>query len=146
MKPKKTKKTTPLPEGGSEALADALAAIERNYGKGAIMRLGQEIEVTRDGISTGSLALDVAIGARGLPRGRCVEVFGPESSGKTTPNIARPLFLQVLHGFFTVSGNEPDDIRGIDEQRQDIDNEKRADPQAEGAVCRNRAHPRKQKD
>ena len=81
---KKGKKTTPLPDGGSEALADALAAIERNYGQGAIMRLGQEVALPRDGIGTGSLALDFAIGAGGLPRGRVVEVYGPESSGKTT--------------------------------------------------------------
>ena len=80
----KAKKTTALPDGGSEALADALAAIERNYGQGAIMRLGQAVSVPRNGISTGSLGLDIAIGAGGLPRGRVVEVYGPESSGKTT--------------------------------------------------------------
>ena len=89
MKPKKvtkanSKNKSTLPEGGSESLADALAAIERNYGAGAIMRLGQQVEAPRDGISTGSIGLDIAIGCRGLPRGRVIEIFGPESSGKTT--------------------------------------------------------------
>ncbi|MFO1052002.1 MAG: recombinase RecA [Planctomycetota bacterium] len=67
-----------------EALNDALASIEKSYGKGSIMRLGQGTLVPVEGISTGSLGLDLAIGGRGLPRGRVVEVFGPESSGKTT--------------------------------------------------------------
>jgi recombination protein RecA len=87
MKPKKNSNSSNkkvLPDGGSEALADALAAIERNYGTGAIMRMGQQTEVVRDGISTGSIGLDIAIGSGGLPRGRVVEVYGPESSGKTT--------------------------------------------------------------
>jgi recombination protein RecA len=84
MKPKKNDKKKTTAGGGAEALADAVAAIERNYGQGAIMRLGQRTVVERDGISTGSLGLDIAIGAKGLPRGRCVEIYGPESSGKTT--------------------------------------------------------------
>jgi recombination protein RecA len=68
----------------TEALSDALAAIEKSYGKGSIMRLGDGTLVPIEGISTGSLGLDLAIGGRGFPRGRVVEVFGPESSGKTT--------------------------------------------------------------
>ena len=67
-----------------EALADALASIEKSYGKGAIMRMGDKPVVPIEGISTGSIGIDIAVGGRGLPRGRVVEVFGPESSGKTT--------------------------------------------------------------
>ncbi len=67
-----------------EALEDALCAIQRSYGKGAIMRMGQEPVIPIAGISTGSIALDLACGGRGMPRGRVVEVYGPESSGKTT--------------------------------------------------------------
>ena len=67
-----------------EALEDALTSIEKSYGKGAIMRLGGKTVVPIEGISTGSFGLDLCIGGRGLPRGRVVEVFGPESSGKTT--------------------------------------------------------------
>jgi recombination protein RecA len=61
-----------------------LAQIEKQFGKGAIMRLGDRPEVPIEGIPTGSLALDIALGGSGLPKGRIVEVFGPESSGKTT--------------------------------------------------------------
>ena len=68
----------------SEALADALAAIHKSHGEGSIMRLGERPETPIEGIPTGSLGLDLACGGRGLPRGRVIEVFGPESSGKTT--------------------------------------------------------------
>ena len=67
-----------------KALETALAQIEKNYGKGAIMRLGDDIPVNVDAISTGSLSLDLALGIGGVPRGRIVEIYGPESSGKTT--------------------------------------------------------------
>ena len=67
-----------------KALETALAQIEKNYGKGAIMRLGEDIPVYVDAISTGSLSLDLALGVGGVPRGRIVEIYGPESSGKTT--------------------------------------------------------------
>ncbi len=67
-----------------EALADALASIEKSYGKGSIMRLGDGAVVPIEGISTGSLGLDLAVGGRGFPRGRVIEIYGPESSGKTT--------------------------------------------------------------
>ncbi len=67
-----------------EALDDALASIEKSYGKGAIMRMGGQAVVPIEGIPTGSLGLDLAVGGRGFPRGRVIEVFGPESSGKTT--------------------------------------------------------------
>ena len=67
-----------------KALETALAQIEKNYGKGAIMRLGDDIPVNVAAISTGSLSLDLALGIGGVPRGRIVEIYGPESSGKTT--------------------------------------------------------------
>jgi len=66
------------------ALESAIAQIEKNYGKGAIMRLGDDIPVNVEAISTGSLGLDLALGIGGVPRGRIVEIYGPESSGKTT--------------------------------------------------------------
>jgi recombination protein RecA len=67
-----------------QALDMALSQIEKNYGKGAIMRLGEQGHVGVAAIPTGALALDIALGIGGLPRGRVVEVFGPESSGKST--------------------------------------------------------------
>jgi recombination protein RecA len=82
-------------EGGSmdkqKALEAALAQIDKNFGKGSIMRLGaNERTIDVEAISTGSLGLDIALGIGGLPRGRVVEIYGPESSGKTT------LALQVV--------------------------------------------------
>ncbi|GLV49514.1 protein RecA [Thermobispora bispora] len=67
-----------------KALETALAQIERQFGKGSVMRLGDEARAPIEVIPTGSIALDVALGIGGFPRGRIVEVFGPESSGKTT--------------------------------------------------------------
>ena len=72
------------------ALSAALAQIERQFGKGSMMRLGDEEQVAIPSISTGSLGLDVALGIGGLRKGRVVEIYGPESSGKTT------LTLQVI--------------------------------------------------
>jgi len=66
------------------ALGRALAQIEKNFGKGAIMSLDGQSSLNIEGISTGALSLDLALGGKGMPRGRIVEVFGPESSGKTT--------------------------------------------------------------
>jgi len=69
----------------NKALDAALSQIERAFGKGSIMRLGQrEIAVEAEAVSTGSLGLDIALGIGGLPRGRVIEIYGPESSGKTT--------------------------------------------------------------
>ena len=67
-----------------KALATALANIEKQFGNGAIMRLGENVTMNVDKISTGSLSLDVALGIGGVPKGRIVEIYGPESSGKTT--------------------------------------------------------------
>ena len=67
-----------------KALATALTQIERNCGKGAVMRLGDQERAKIEVIPTGSIALDIALGIGGLPRGRVVEIYGPESSGKTT--------------------------------------------------------------
>ena len=77
-----------LVEGGTvdkeKALEAALAQIDRAFGKGSVMRLGQREAVEIEAISTGSLGLDIALGIGGMPRGRVVEIYGPESSGKTT--------------------------------------------------------------
>ncbi len=67
-----------------QALERALAQIEKSFGKGAIMKLDESMSVVHDGLSTGALSLDIALGGAGVPRGRIVEFFGPESSGKTT--------------------------------------------------------------
>lgn len=67
-----------------KALEAALSQIERSFGKGSIMKLGQQQALDIEAISTGSLGLDIALGIGGLPKGRVIEVFGPESSGKTT--------------------------------------------------------------
>ncbi|MEM7743671.1 MAG: recombinase RecA [Pseudomonadota bacterium] len=67
-----------------KALDSALAQIERNFGKGSIMKLGQRASMDIEATSTGSLGLDIALGIGGLPKGRIIEIYGPESSGKTT--------------------------------------------------------------
>ncbi|MCP1368033.1 DNA recombination/repair protein RecA, partial [Halomonas sp. BBD48] len=72
----------------SKALNAALSQIERQFGKGTVMRLGDTPRVTMPSISTGSLGLDIALGIGGLPLGRVVEIFGPESSGKTTLTLS----------------------------------------------------------
>ena len=66
------------------ALEAALSQIEKSYGKGSVMKLGQRQEMNIEAISTGSIGLDVALGIGGVPKGRIIEIFGPESSGKTT--------------------------------------------------------------
>src|SRR6266403_2910275 len=65
-------------------LKNALQQIEKQFGKGSIMQLGDSTAMDVQGISTGALSLDIALGGKGLPRGRIIEIFGPESSGKTT--------------------------------------------------------------
>ncbi len=70
-----------------KALTSALGQIEKQFGKGAIMRMGDRVNEAIDVVSTGSLGLDIALGVGGLPRGRVVEIYGPESSGKTTMTL-----------------------------------------------------------
>ncbi|OON99600.1 MAG: recombinase RecA, partial [Epulopiscium sp. Nele67-Bin004] len=68
----------------SKALDSAIMQIEKQFGKGSIMKLGDAVDTNISTFSTGSLSLDIALGAGGIPRGRIVEIYGPESSGKTT--------------------------------------------------------------
>ena len=68
----------------NDALKNTLSSIEKRFGEGAIMRLGEAADLQIDVVPTGCLALDIALGVGGLPRGRVVEIYGPESSGKTT--------------------------------------------------------------
>ncbi|AGG89715.1 MULTISPECIES: recombinase RecA [Rhodanobacter] len=70
-----------------KALTSALGQIEKQFGKGAVMRMGDRVNEAIETISTGSLGLDIALGVGGLPRGRVVEIYGPESSGKTTMTL-----------------------------------------------------------
>jgi recombination protein RecA len=79
-----------MDENRKRALTAALSQIEKQFGKGTVMRMGDRPSDAVDAVSTGSLALDVALGIGGLPRGRVIEIYGPESSGKTT------LTLQVI--------------------------------------------------
>lgn len=82
-----TKKTLVVPKNNEEkkkALETAIAQIEKQYGAGAVMKLGQRSALNIDAIPTGSMTLDMALGIGGVPRGRIVEIYGPESSGKTT--------------------------------------------------------------
>ncbi|HBT90810.1 MAG TPA: recombinase RecA [Ruminococcaceae bacterium] len=81
---RKLTKTVNTDSDKNAALKTALQQIEKKFGKGAVMRLGQDEAMHVEAISTGSLGLDLALGIGGLPRGRIVEIFGPESSGKTT--------------------------------------------------------------
>ncbi len=75
---------SPADSDKKKALETAIANIEKDYGKGTIMRLGDDIPVNVEALSTGSLSLDLALGIGGVPRGRIVEIYGPEASGKTT--------------------------------------------------------------
>lgn len=84
MAAKKTKTTTATSDDRNKALTNALAQIEKDFGKGAIMRLGDDNRPPIQAISSGNTAIDIALGIGGFPRGRIIEVYGPESSGKTT--------------------------------------------------------------
>ena len=68
----------------AKALETALQKIEKDFGKGTVMRLGDKVDMNIEYIPTGSLTLDLALGIGGLPKGRIIEIYGPESSGKTT--------------------------------------------------------------
>jgi len=74
----------------NKSLDAAISQIDQNFGKGSVMRLGQQQALDIEAVSTGSLSLDLALGIGGLPKGRIIEIYGPESSGKTT------LALQVV--------------------------------------------------
>ena len=78
-----------------KALETAMAQIDRQFGKGAIMRLGEVTKMNVEAIPTGSIALDLSLGIGGVPRGRIVEIFGPESSGKTT--LAQHILAEAQH-------------------------------------------------
>ena len=85
MATKKTAYEAPTPASDKKkALATALSQIDKNFGKGTVMRLGDRPEMNVEAIPTGSLALDAALGIGGVPKGRIIEIYGPESSGKTT--------------------------------------------------------------
>ena len=94
----KTVPTAGKNEDRRKALENALQQIEKNYGKGAVMRLGQNVGMNVECIPTGSMALDAALGIGGLPRGRIVEIFGPEASGKTTLALHAVAEAQKLGG------------------------------------------------
>ncbi|MFL6180936.1 MAG: DNA recombination/repair protein RecA, partial [Actinomycetes bacterium] len=81
-----------------KALDTALAQIERQFGKGSVMRLGDETRAPVEVIPTGAVSLDLALGIGGLPRGRIVEIYGPESSGKTTVALHAVANAQALGG------------------------------------------------
>ena len=79
-------------------LENVIAQIEKQYGKGAIMRLGDKTRITTDVIPTGCITLDVALGIGGVPKGRIIEIYGPESSGKTTVSLHVIASLQQSGG------------------------------------------------
>src|SRR5688500_10804277 len=87
-----------MDDNKSKALAAALSQIEKQYGKGSIMKMDDAAIKDNDVVSTGSLGLDIGLGVGGLPRGRVVEIYGPESSGKTT------LTLQVIAEMQKIGG------------------------------------------
>ena len=82
------KEATPNLSDRQKALELALSQIEKQFGKGSIMKLGGQVKADVETISTGALTLDIALGVGGLPRGRVVEIFGPEASGKTTVSLS----------------------------------------------------------
>ena len=88
-----------MDDNKAKALAAALAQIERQFGKGSIMKMGEgSVEKDLQVVSTGSLGLDIALGVGGLPRGRVIEIYGPESSGKTTLTLQVIAEMQKLGG------------------------------------------------
>ena len=98
---KKSKSSVPTTldqEGKRQALATAMSQIERDFGAGSIMKLGENTRMEVQAIRTGSLSLDLALGIGGVPRGRIVEIFGPESSGKTTVALHILAEVQKING------------------------------------------------
>ena len=98
QKPESAEKIKPEAGKKDQALDRAVSQIEKQFGKGSIMRLGTDQKLDVPVISTGSLSLDMALGVGGMPRGRVVEVFGPESSGKTTLTLHVVANAQKLGG------------------------------------------------
>src|SRR6476469_6446564 len=88
----------PAPADRDKALDAALSNIDKQFGKGSVMRLGDEVRAPLEVIPTGSVALDIALGIGGLPRGRVVEIYGPESSGKTTVALHAVANAQKMGG------------------------------------------------
>ena len=97
-----------------KALDTALSQIERQFGKGAVMKLGQNSTMNVEAIPTGSLSLDIALGIGGVPRGRIIEIFGPESSGKTT--VALHVVAQAQKVVDELNSNLEELNRKLDEQ------------------------------
>ena len=101
MKQTKAKATTTAaatPDAKKKALETAIGQIEKSYGKGTIIKMGENPQMNVSAVSTGSLTLDLALGVGGLPRGRIVEIYGPESSGKTTVALHAIAEAQKLGG------------------------------------------------
>lgn len=86
-----------IDENKLKALESAMAQIERNYGKGAVMKLGDNAHLNVETVPSGSLSLDIALGVGGVPKGRVVEVYGPESGGKTTVALHMVAEVQKRH-------------------------------------------------
>src|SRR6478672_5298306 len=97
-----------------KALSSVMGQIEKSYGKGAVMRLGDDIRPPIEVIPTGSIALDVALGIGGLPRGRVVEIYGPESSGKTTVALHAVASAQKAGGIAAFIDAEYAKALGVD--------------------------------
>src|SRR3546814_5505149 len=93
-------RTTTMDENKKRALSAALTQIEKQYGKGSVMRMGDRVAEVVPVIPTGSLLLDNALGIGGLPRGRVIEVYGPESSGQTTLTLQTIAQCPKLGGVF----------------------------------------------
>jgi recombination protein RecA len=93
------------PMDKERAVEQAISQIERQFGRGSIMKMGEERVIDIPAISTGSLALDIALGIGGVPRGRVLEVFGPESSGKTTLALHIAAEAQTKGGMVVTPGS-----------------------------------------
>src|SRR5690554_4705640 len=91
-------RTTTMDDNKKRALAAALGQIEKQFGKGSVMRMGDRVVEAAEVIGTGSLMLDIALGIGGLPKGRVVEIYGPESSGKTTLTLQAIAEMQKVGG------------------------------------------------
>ena len=95
------KKAAPVVDQSARKSVDlALSAITKQFGEGTIMRMGDAHKMKVDTLSTGSLAIDLALGVGGLPRGRIMEIYGPESSGKTTFCLSSTIFLDYSAFFY----------------------------------------------